>query len=364
MSSVEILDHSIVYTNPIPTLRSRHAFFPGMERLPNGDLIAMFPIGEAFESADQQVHLTRSTDQGKTWSKAQLIHPQVPKGLGSLKPVRLKDGSLVAIGYVFYHPDPETLANPQTGGLPTGENLITISTDQGKTWAKPERLVHNRKEVLELSGPAIQIQNGDLLALGYPMLPWDGQRPSGIVGVLLRSKDGGKSWDDRSLYFNHPPVSPLEARLCQLSDGRIVAIVWALDESSGKCHPNLVVVSSDNGNTWSDPIDTGMEAQASNVLALEDGKLLSIHAHRQSEPTGIFVRHVDFSGNRWKVLAEAPLWNRAAALQVKGFADMGANLKFGQPSLLSLGNNEFLAYHWAIENGQGKILAHRLRLKP
>lgn len=364
MSSIEILDHTTVYTNPIPTLRSRHGFFPGMEKLANGDLIAMFPIGEAFESADQLVHLTRSPDQGKTWSKPQPIHPQASRGLGSLKPTLLKDGSLVAIGYIFYHPDPETLANPRTGGLPPGESLISTSTDQGKTWSKPARLVHNRPEVLELSGPAIQIQNGDLLAIGYPMLPWDGKRPSGTVGVLLRSVDNGRTWDDRTLYFKHPTISPLEARLCQLSDGRIVAIVWALDETSGKCHPNQVVVSGDQGKTWTDPIDTGVEAQASNLIALDNGKLLSIHAHRQSEPAGIFVRYVDFADNRWKVLAQVPLWDRAPALQVKGFKDMGENLKFGQPSLLNLGNHEFLAYHWAIENGQGKILAHRLRLRP
>lgn len=364
MSLIEVLDHITIYTNPIPTLRSRHGYFPGMERLTNGDLIAMFPIGEAFESADQQVHLTRSTDQGKTWSKPQLVHPQEPKGLGSLKPTLLKDGSLVAIGYAFYHPDPETLANPQTGGLPPGENLISTSVDQGRTWTKPVRLAHNRPEVLELSGPAIQTRTGDLLAVGYPMMPWDGIRPSGIVGVLLRSKDNGRSWDDRTIYFNYKSISPLEARLCQLSDGRIVAIVWALDEASGKCHNNLVVVSGDDGKTWSEPIDTGIDAQASNLTPLENGQFLSIHAHRQSDPTGIYVRHVDFTGNRWKVLAQSPMWDRAPALQVKGFKDMGENLKFGQPSLLNLGNNEFLAYHWAIENGQGKILAHRLRLRP
>ena len=43
-------------------------------------------------------------------------------------------------------------------------------------------------------------------------------------------------------------------------------------------------------------------------------------------------------------------------------ADLFWNLKFGQPSLLSLGDSELLAYHWAVEKMQYCIKAHRLRL--
>jgi hypothetical protein len=35
----------------------------------------------------------------------------------------------------------------------------------------------------------------------------------------------------------------------------------------------------------------------------------------------------------------------------------------GQPSLLRLNEDEFLAAHWAIEDGQGKIKTHRLRVR-
>jgi len=41
---------------------------------------------------------------------------------------------------------------------------------------------------------------------------------------------------------------------------------------------------------------------------------------------------------------------------------MGESLRFGQPSQLALDNGELLATHWSIEQGQGRILAHRLRL--
>ena len=41
---------------------------------------------------------------------------------------------------------------------------------------------------------------------------------------------------------------------------------------------------------------------------------------------------------------------------------MFLSLKFGQPSLLPLGNGEILATHWIVEDCLGKIRTHRIRL--
>jgi len=43
-------------------------------------------------------------------------------------------------------------------------------------------------------------------------------------------------------------------------------------------------------------------------------------------------------------------------------AEMFGSIRFGQPSLLRLSNGEFLASHWSIEDGQGKIRDHRLHV--
>ncbi len=44
-------------------------------------------------------------------------------------------------------------------------------------------------------------------------------------------------------------------------------------------------------------------------------------------------------------------------------ADMFEALRFGQPSLTRIDGDEFLAAHWAAEDGQGRIRAHRLRIR-
>ena len=59
------------------------------------------------------------------------------------------------------------------------------------------------------------------------------------------------------------------------------------------------------------------------------------------------------------------IWGRAAGQQTRAgqaMSQMFASLRFGQPAIMRLSNGEFLASHWSIEEGQGKIRAHRLRI--
>jgi sialidase-1 len=96
----------------------------------------------------------------------------------------------------------------------------------------------------------------------------------------------------------------------------------------------------------------------------EDDLLLTIHCQREGEDIGLYVRLVDFSQDKWRTIKEANIWANAPAMKVAAYATMGCNLRFGQPSLLRLDDGDILATHWAIEEGQGMILTHRLRIHP
>ena len=58
------LEEFTIYANPDPLLVSRQAIFPGIVQLPDGDLLAMFSIGQAFDAADMRAYLSRSADNG------------------------------------------------------------------------------------------------------------------------------------------------------------------------------------------------------------------------------------------------------------------------------------------------------------
>ncbi|MHB9069398.1 MAG: sialidase family protein [Sedimentisphaerales bacterium] len=369
MSFIEVLGEHTVYVNPLPQLRSRQGKFPCIVQLPSDELLCLFELGEAFESVDSETYVTRSSDMGKTWTLQGPLYDMkklpVPYRVSeTMKPTLLRDGTLIAVGYRYDRSNPELPIGNPNGGLLPGENTVCFSYDDGRTWSIPEVIKTGYPEFLETSGSCIETQSGDLLAIGCPMFLWDGSNPSGQTGVLLRSKDKGKTWDCRNRYFTLPGdyVSPWEARLCEMQPGRIVTIVWAYDNRQKKHLANHVTVSRDNGYKWSHPIDTGHMGQASNLMWLGDERLLTIHAHRAGD-VGLYVRLIDFENDKWKMLSEEVIWGKAKAQDTsKNIIDQFANLRFGQPSLLRLSNGEILATFWCIEDGLGKIKTIRLRL--
>jgi sialidase-1 len=365
---IEKLDESVVYDNPTPQNRSRHGCFPGVIRLPGGELLAAVVIGEAFDATDRTTWLTRSSDAGRTWSLQGPLQEssETPEHWSdSMKLLHLQDDRLLAMGYRFHrqHAD-ELLVNGETDGVRPGDNITATSQDGGRTWSGLQVLLTGFQEVIELSGPPIRLDGGDLLAAGSLFPRWDGSRPSGALGPVLRSRDDGVTWDDSAVFFHDEAGrhTPAETRLCEMQPGRVVALWWMIDHRRGRSLHNHVAVSHDGGRTWSRPIDTGIPAQASSLLHWQDDLLLTVHACREGEDIGVFVNLVDFRGDRWRTLASEKVWGNARAERIGSYAEMSRNLKFGQPSLLRLDPETVLATHWTIEDGQGRVLTHRLRV--
>ena len=340
-------------------------------KLSSGELLGLFVLGEAFEATNVTTFATRSQDQGRTWNLQGPLHRKEDAyrhNSDYLKPTLLDGGRLMALGYRFHRTDPDqTIANPDPAvdGIRGGDNLVSFSEDDGVTWSHPRIVPRSRPELIEQSGPAIQLRNGVILGAGSLFPRWDGSNPSGCVGALLRSEDGGETWDDRTDFFRDPAgrYAPSEPRLCEMQEGRIVSLNWMMDHIQGANTTNHVTVSHDGGATWSDPIDTGVWGQASNLMHWGGDLLLTAHCHREGEDIGVFVRIVDFSRDRWRTVETAKVWGNAPSARIAVYSNMGRNLRFGQASLLRLDGGEVLVTHWAIEEGQGRIRTHRIRVE-
>ena len=367
MPAIEVVDRHVVYENLEPQLRARHAWFPGLVTLPSGDLLALFVMGEAINATNVTTVVSRSRDGGRTWNCEGPLHEK-PSGQEHnsdyFKPTVLDDGTLIATGYCFHRSAPDQrLANAETNGMRDGDDLVSFSKDEGRTWTPPRVIARSRPEMIEASGPGIQLHDGTVLVAGSLFPRWDGSHPSDNVAVLLRSTDRGQTWDDETIFYRDPNgrYTGSEPRLCQMQPGRVVCLFWTMDHISGSNLPNHLTVSHDGGRTWSDAIDTGILAQASNLTYLGGDTLLTIHSHREGD-TGLFVRLVDLANDRWKTIEELDIWSNAPSAKIGRYKDMAVNLKFGQPSLLPMGDGQYLATHWCSEDGQVKIRTHRLRV--
>lgn len=357
---MHLLETGTLYANPDPLLVSRQAVFPGLARLQNGDIVAIFSIGQAFDAADMRAYVSHSRDNGKSWSVPRLLHDAVfePQESESFKPVALSDGTLLATGYVFIRPTPLTpIVDPNTNVLLPLHNKITRSNDSGKSWSRPERFIVEDVG-LELSGPCIERASGELLGAAPPFhLGADGHE-----GWLISSTDKGKTWQKKSSFFraDDSSIAPWECRLIDFGGTRIGVLFWAYDAANGSNLTNRLALSDDDGVNFR-IIDTGIAAQASGGIALANDTMLTIHAHREA-PVGLHIYRTRLADDGLEILDTLALFADERLGQGATEGDPFANLRFGQPSLLALGDTEFLACCWQVEAGQHVIKTFRIRL--
>ena len=358
---MKCLDQFTIYQNDAPLLVSRQAIFPGIVQLADGELVALFTIGEAFDAANARAYVARSSDEGRSWTAPLRLSRKeaTPQESESFKPLLLRDGTMIATGYVFVRPTPETpVVDPATFELLELRNKVSFSSDGGRSWSEP-RYFDVEGAPLELSGPCIELASGRLLAATAPFH----LRKTGHAGWIIASDDKGRSWRKLSEFYRSPDtsVATWECRLCEMAPGRVAVIAWAYDNGSGANRDNILALSDDGGESFR-TIETGVHGQASYVLPLGGDKLLTIHAHREA-PIGLVVRRVDLGGDRFTIEEELDLLGGAdMASDSADIRKQFASLKFGQPSLLRLAGGDVLAACWSFENSQYVIKGYRLQL--
>ncbi len=352
-----------IYANPAPLLVSRQALFPGIVGLADGRLLMLFSIGQAFDAADMRSFVSFSGDEGATWTEPRrLYHGESdPPEQQSFKPLQLRDGRLLATGYVFERPDPmQPIVDPVTLALPRLVPKMAVSTDAGASWSRPAPIRLDGEPPLELSGPATELPGGRIIAATSPFH----LGATGHSGWIVASDDGGASWFKLTEFFRapHADIHAWECRLVAWSEGRVAVLWWAYDHTRGINLNNHIAFSSDGGATFGPAIDTGVPGQSSSLIHLDGDTLLTIHAQREAD-AGLVVRRVDVAGDRFAILEALELFaDPAMGSTTADMKQQFGDLKFGQPSLLPLNDRECLAYCWAFENHQYIIKGFRLSL--
>ncbi|MFN0165359.1 MAG: sialidase family protein [Bryobacteraceae bacterium] len=198
--------------------------------------------------------LLRSTDKGRTWSK-----PEIRAELTGCELLTLKDGSLIAI---------KTGTPPHETTQPTTNEIWRLeSSDDGRTWSKPEKARWDGpfpKDPKTLGGAyTVQLKDGAIVLFligghsstqkGLNVTTWGSIHTSAFS---TRSTDGGRTWSPPVNLDANPPWPPnspqyegnldlTEAVGAETSDGRIISLTrpiyspWMWESWS-----------EDGGKTW------------------------------------------------------------------------------------------------------------------
>jgi len=368
--AIECLQQGLIYRNPIPHVRSVHAYFPSVAVMDNGEMLATLVLGEAFEAPNLHTCVARSADQGKTWELEGEIYPGTPDRLTSdaCRITALPGGKVVAFMVRHdrsEHPD-EGLTSHETLGFVPTELLLLRSDDYGRTWSQPQALVPPLEgPSFELCCPIIPLRDGPWLLPTSTWRGWDGHCPNGMKMVAFISADHGESWPEYAEAMADPDrrVVYWESKIVELPDGRLLATAWAYDEEAAGDRPNPYALSADGGRTWSAPRSTGLQGQTLTPLALGDGRVLCVY-RRMDEP-GLWANLSHLEGDEWVNDTGTALWGTQVAGLTGASRNMAQNfnvLRFGAPCLTGTPDGGVFGAFWCYEDCVSNIRWFRLRV--
>jgi Neuraminidase (sialidase) len=242
--------------------------FPSICRTASGELLCVFYLGTGHVSPNGKIAMVRSGDEGKTWSKPEVV---IDTPLDDRDPsiMQTKSGRILVS---FFVRDEETMDKDRVKRTSPHVH-VAWSDDGGKTFSKPKPIdVGWRWNAT--SDEIIQLPEGTLLMGIYGHLPGD-KRDRAAVAF---SKDNGETWNSTDPVTiasdQNGVVDFQEPALLRLPDGTIIC---SLRTTNAGLHA-YESRSTDDGKTWSKPVDTFLHGHAANLLYHSSGVIF--HAYR------------------------------------------------------------------------------------
>jgi hypothetical protein len=168
--------------------------------------------------------------------------------------------------------------------------FVLKSTDNGQTWTDPIPV-----NVLPLKHAGTRLgcwpqPNGSILLGVYGRIRGYGEEGEGesTRSALIRSDDNGENWE----YFStlaYDPASIIdyeEPALLRLKDGRLVCFLRTHVNPSSDAKNMVMVVSEDEGFSWTPPKWTNIWGYPAELTPLQDGRYLMIYGYRRP-PYGV-----------------------------------------------------------------------------
>lgn len=345
----------------VTTISRQPEFYHGWPTLAvraNGELVVVYSGGrESHICPFGRVELIRSSDAGVTWSYPEILLDTpiddrdagiVVTPTGALlvstftslayEPVLAKGAGWQAAKLDRWNAAQRRASTEQRKQL-LGTWMLR-STDGGMTWDRASRVPLNSPH-----GP-IALRGGRLLYPGKQL--WE---PVAKVGVC-ESSDDGKSWRWLSgipARAGDDPAAYHELHGVEAADGRV--IVHIRNHNPANNGETLQCESGDGGKSWTTPHTIGVWGLPSHLLRLRDGRLVMSYGYRRAP-----------FGNQARVSAD----NGATWSEPVTISDDGASGDLGYPSTVELPDRTLATVWYELPRGSERAVLRlaRWRLKP
>lgn len=247
-----LIDEFIRQDMPVPSVHAAT-----IAETPSG-LITAFFGGQYEGNADVSIYISRHNSKG--WSSPQKVVDGSVKG---------SERKACYNPVLFYYPDGELILFYKVGkNVQDWSGYLVRSLDDGKTWTEPEALPDG------FLGP---IKNKPVL-IGDKLICSSSTENDGWQVHFEITEDKGKTWR-KTAKINSKPLNIIQPGILKLKDGRLQIICRSQNEHL------ISAFSSDNGETWSDPIALSVPNNNSgtDVVTLQDGRHLLVYNHVEAK---------------------------------------------------------------------------------
>lgn len=285
---------------------------PGLATTPTGTLIAVFDVrhkNAADLPGDIDVGTMRSTDNGETWSRMQIVldfdkDEKDSRGNGVGDPAILVDRKTGRILVAALWSKGNRAWNGSGPGLKpeeTGQLVIARSTDDGKSWSKPANITQkiagrDPKWRLCFNGPGsgIQLRSGELV---FPAQFRDaGGTPH---ACLIFSSAGGDTWTiSPPAIPAKPPTS--ESQLAELADGSLLLSMRDESRRGKRAWSRFTWKGDLSKGTWSEPWFAVPDPTCmASLVGRSKGMILSSNPNSAKQRVALTIRESTDEGKTW-----------------------------------------------------------------
>ena len=248
--------------------------------LPDGKTIyAVWTLGHGGSAGP----MARSEDGGKSWTR---LDDQLPPGFKTHQNCpsiyRLTDPQGKERLWVFSAWRGKRFSDAAMPSI--------MSEDSGQTWKEMPPLGEKFRCVMTF-GSIVRLKDGSYLGLYHRGPPGADRAPLEVLQSI--TKDGGFSWSEPHVVAKVAGKNPCEPFVFRAPDGNELCSLLRENTHKGR---SLVMFSTDEGATWSEPSDTpwGLTGDRHNGVQTKDGRLVIAFRDQslQSPTRGHFVAWV------------------------------------------------------------------------
>jgi photosystem II stability/assembly factor-like uncharacterized protein len=298
------------------TSSKRYCWYPTVHRFSTGEILVTMRMSpdEVHPEGEFSAYCV-SRDGGQTWSQRYTLgaganidaaYTQVGPADGTLLSLSAGYGSPIAFPPGQAQDFHVSVTRFSRGGMEVNQIRDALLRLRAPVQLEPMMLFDlGAKDTSKLEtapevtpfGAIIDGLNGDLLTTAYCKEEKDGTQQV----VLLRSRDGGKAWDEwgviAGLAVNEKPTTwmgdegPNETSIVRLADKRLYAVF----RTGGNALLGQTW-SSDDGRTWTQPVPIGFKGVSPHLRMLSNGVLVCTTG--RPGPVSIFSS-ADGQGEHW-----------------------------------------------------------------